>query len=208
MTAAAHHPDFDKAVAFALERLRNELPPTLYYHSAWHTEGDVLPATRRLAELAGVAPTEKGLLEVGAAYHDIGHIRDSRNHEAIGVGMMAESLPRFGFSPREIEIVAALIMATRLPQSPTNELERLLADADLDGLGRPDFLDTSKTLWRELTALGRTQTWAQWLETQLHFLRSHSYFTDTARALREDGKKLNIATLERLILEGQDEPGS
>jgi len=205
MTTATNHPDFDKAVAYALERLRNELPPTLTYHCAWHTEGDVLPAIRRLAELAGVTPAEKGLLEVGAAYHDIGHIRDSRNHEAIGVEMMAEALPRFGFSPRDIEIVAALIMATRLPQSPANELERLLADADLDGLGRPDFLDTSKALWQELAALGRSQAWAQWLETQLHFLRSHRYFTATARALREDGKKQNIALLERLIREGQVE---
>jgi predicted metal-dependent HD superfamily phosphohydrolase len=116
---------------------------------------------------------------------------------------MAEALPRFGFAPAEIERVAAMIMATRMPQSPTNELERLLADADLDALGRPDFLETSKALWRELGALGKPQSWAQWLEFQLRFLRSHRYFTATARVLRNEGKQQNIALVEGLIRDGK-----
>lgn len=197
--AAANHPDYDQAVAHALDRLRSELSPALTYHCARHTECDVLPAVRRLADLASVAQTEKRLLEIGAAYHDIGHICSSYRHEEIGVEIMAEALPRFGFSPAEIERVAAMIMATRMPQSPNSHLERLLADADLDVLGRPDFLDTSQALWRELGALGKPQAWAQWLQLQLHFLRSHYYFTATARALRDDGKQRNIALLEDLI---------
>lgn len=198
-TTTAGQPDYDQAIAHALKRLRGELPPSLSYHCAWHTEHDVLPAARRLGQLAGVTPTEQGILDVSAAYHDIGHIRISYGHEAISVEIMAGALPRFGFSAREIEHVAAMIMATRMPQSPKNELEQLLADADMDGLGRDDFLDTSKALWRENAALGRPQLWAQWLETQLRFLRSHRYFTALARALRDNGKQQNIAMLERLI---------
>lgn len=190
---------YDRAVAYALERLRRELPPTLTYHCAWHTEGDVLPAVRRLAQLAGVTQAEQGLLEVAAAYHDIGHIHSSHDHEAISIEIMADVLPRFSFSPAEIERVATMILATRLPQSATGELERLLADADMDGLGRSDFLDTSKALWQELAALGRPQSWAQWLDTQLRFLRAHRYFTAAARTLRDEGKQRNIALLEDMI---------
>jgi len=204
-TTAANHPDYGQAIEHALDRLRSELPPTLFYHCAWHTEHDVLPAARRLGHLAGVTQTEQGLLEVSAAYHDIGQIHISYGHEAISVEIMAEALPRFGFSPQDIERVAEMIMATRMPQSPKNELERLLADADMDGLGRTDFLDTSKALWRENAALGRTQSWAQWLETQLRFLRLHHYFTAPARALREDGKQHNIAMLEDLIRDARNE---
>lgn len=204
-TTTAQHPDYGQAVAYALDRLRRELPPTLSYHCAWHTEHDVLPAARRLGQLAGVTQTEQGILEVSAAYHDIGHIRISYGHEAISVEIMTEALPRFGFSAQEIERVAAMIMATRMPQSPKNELEQLLADADMDGLGRTDFLDTSKALWRESAALGRPQLWTQWLETQLRFLRSHRYFTTPARALREDGKQRNIAMLEQLIRDEHEE---
>ena len=204
-TTAANHPGYDQAIEYALDRLRSELPPSLFYHCAWHTEHDVLPAARQLGHLAGVTQTEQGLLEVSAAYHDIGHIRISYGHEAISIEIMAEALPRFGFAPPDIERVAEMIMATRMPQSPKNELERLLADADMDGLGRPDFLNTSKALWRENAALGRPQSWAQWLETQLRFLHSHRYFTAPARALRDDGKQHNIAMLEGLIRDAQTE---
>jgi len=204
-TTAANRPDYGQAIEYALDRLRHELPPTLLYHCAWHTEHDVLPAARRLGQLAGLTQNEQGVLEVSAAYHDVGHIHISYGHEAISIKIMAEALPRFGFDPREIERVATMIMATRMPQSPKNELERLLADADMDGLGRTDFLDTSKALWRENTALGRPhQSWAQWLEAQLRFLRSHRYFSAQARALREDGKQHNIAALEGMLRDTRD----
>jgi predicted metal-dependent HD superfamily phosphohydrolase len=206
-TTAASHPDHDRAIAYALDRLRAELPPTLSYHCVWHTEGDVLPAARRLGQLAGVTPPEQGLLEISAAYHDIGHIHISYGHEAISIKIMAEALPRFGFSPRDIERVTSMIMATRMPQSPKNDLEELLADSDMDGLGRTDFLDTSKALWRENAALGRPKSWVQWLEMQLRFLSSHRYFSTVARTLRDDGKQRNIAMLEGLIRDTRTESG-
>ncbi|MDH4133776.1 MAG: HD domain-containing protein [Gammaproteobacteria bacterium] len=198
-TAGTARPNYEKAIEYALDRLRGELPATLHYHCAWHTEGDVLPAARRLGQLAGVSPSEQGLINVGAAYHDVGHIHVSYGHEAISIKIMAEVLPRFGFSSQDIERVASLIMATRMPQSPKNELERLLADADMDGLGRTDFLVTSKALWQENMAYGKIQSWPQWLETQVRFLRAHRYFTSVARTLREEGKQQNIAMLEELI---------
>jgi len=192
-------PDYDGAIAYALGRLRNELPASLSYHCAWHTEGDVLPAVRRLAESAGKSRSDVRLLETGAAFHDLGHIHSSARHEAIGVEIAYEVLPRYGFSPVDIGRVAAMIMATRMPQSPNNSLEQLLADADLDSLGREDFLDISKALWQERVALGIPHSWPAWLELQLLFLRSHRYFTDAARALRDDGKQRNIELLETLI---------
>ncbi|HCU54189.1 MAG TPA: phosphohydrolase [Gammaproteobacteria bacterium] len=198
-TAGPSHPQYDQAITYALDRMRSELPPHLTYHSAWHTEHDVLPAARHLGQLAGLKPSDQRLLEVSAAYHDIGHIHISYGHEAISIKIMAEVLPSFGFPSRDIERIALLIMATRMPQSPTNELEQLLADADLDGLGRPDFLDTSTALWKERASLGVSHSWAQWLEVQLRFLRSHRYFTDVARTLRDEGKQRNIQMLEGLI---------
>jgi len=192
-------PDYGQAIAYAIGRLRNELPASLTYHCAEHTEHDVLPAVRRLAERAGLSPNDAALLEIGAAFHDLGHIHNSARHEAIGVEIAYEILPRFGFSPVDTGRVAAMIMATRMPQSPNTLLEQLLADADLDSLGREDFLETSKALWKERAALGMPHRWTEWLELQLLFLRSHRYFTDAARTLREDGKQRNIAFLEQLI---------
>lgn len=192
-------PDYPGAVAYALNLLRNELPPQLLYHNAMHTEGDVLPAAVRLARLSNLAEPDLHLLEVAAAFHDLGQIRAVLWHELIGAGIMSDVLPRFGFSPEEIERVSGMILATELPQTPLNEEQAILCDADLDSLGREDFFATSRALWQERTACGMVIARQTWLETQLRFLKNHQYFTRAAHALRDEGKRRNIDLLERLV---------
>lgn len=201
---SSNRPDYSGAVDYALRRLRAELSPQLFYHNAQHTEEDVLPAVVRLARLSNIAEPVLHLLEVAAAFHDLGQIVTSLGHEQIGIGIMSEVLPRYGFSTEDIERVSGMILATRLPQSPQNEEQALLCDADLDSLGREDFLETSTALWHERTACGLIIPWQTWLQGQLRFLQSHQYFTPAARALRQDGKLKNIELLERLIRDGQD----
>lgn len=202
----APNPDYAGAVAYALDRLRAELPARLSYHNTLHTEEDVLPAAVRLAQLSNLAEADLHLLEVGAAFHDLGQIKTSMGHELIGIEIMSTVLPQYGFGAEHIERVRGMIMATRLPQTPLNEEQALLCDADLDSLGREDFLATSKALWQERAASGLVIPWPTWLENQLHFLQSHQYFTPAARGLRDEGKQKNIELLERLI-EGEPVPG-
>jgi len=203
---SSNSPDYSGAVNYALHRLRTELPPRLFYHNILHTEEDVLPAVVRLARLSNVTEPDLHLLEVAAAFHDLGQIETSLGHEQIGIEVMSEVLPRYGFSAGDIERVAGMILATRLPQSPQNEEQALLADADLDSLGREDFMATSKALWQERAACGLVIPWQTWLENQLHFLQAHRYFTSAAQTLRQDGKQKNIAILKRLIC-GEQVPG-
>jgi uncharacterized protein len=180
--------------------LRAELPPQLFYHNVEHTEEDVLPAALRLAHLSQKTdPDDLHLLEVAAAFHDIGQIEGSLGHELVGIEVVSRVLPQFGFGPEEIERVAGMILATRLPQTPLNEEQAILCDADLDSLGRDDFFPISKALWREREACGLIIPWQAWLANQLQFLQSHQYFTPAARTLRQAGKLRNIALLERLI---------
>lgn len=198
-TTSLRIPDYAGAVAYALNRLRAELPPRLTYHNAMHTEADVLPAAVRLARLSNLAEADLHLLEVAAAFHDIGQITTTLGHEQVGVDIMSEVLPRFGFSASAIERVSGMIMATEMPQTPLNQEQELLCDADLDSLGREDFFPVSKALWRERAACGMVIPWQTWLVIQLQFLQSHAYFTPAAQALRNDGKQKNIELLERLI---------
>jgi len=192
-------PDYTAAIAYALNRLRTELPAHLYYHNALHTEEDVLPAVVRLARLSNVAEPDLHLLEVGAAFHDLGQIRTNLGHELIGIEIMSGVLPGLGFSPQEIGRVSGMILATRMPQTPLNDEQALLCDADLDSLGREDFFATSKALWQERAACGLVIPWQTWLENQHCFLTDHRYFSHAAQALRDEGKRKSIELLERLI---------
>lgn len=192
-------PDYAGAIAYALQRLRTELPARLHYHNALHTEADVLPAVRRLAQLSKVSDYDLRLLEVGAAFHDLGQIKTDLGHEMIGMEIIAQVLPGFAFGSEEIARVSGMILATRMPQTPLNDEQALLCDADLDSLGREDFFVTSKALWQERTAAGLVIPWPIWLKDQLRILQTHQYFTPAAQALRQEGKQRNIDMLERLI---------
>jgi len=185
-------PDYDGAIAFALNRLRNELAPELVYHSIWHTEHEVMPAAVLFARTCAVDEQDLRLVEVAAAYHDIGMIETHVEHEQRGAAIAAVVLPEYGFDQQAITRIKGMIMATRLPQSPTDLLEQILADADLDVLGREDFPERNSLLRQELAALGKVVSDEEWFTSQQNFLQQHVYFTEAARTLREEGLRANL----------------
>jgi uncharacterized protein len=188
-------PDFERAKQYALERLERELRETLYFHSLAHTRDDVAPAVERLAEMEGVEGEALLLLRTAALYHDLGFIELYDDHESVSIRIATESLPKFGYTPHQIERIRNMIQATRLPQSPHNLLEEILADGDLDNLGRDDFAERSRLLRAEQEARGINVSDEDWYERQLEFLRNHQYFTDAARRLRDAGKQQNLQSL-------------
>jgi uncharacterized protein len=195
-------PDDKQAMSYAYKLLTRKLPTTLTYHSLTHTRDDVVPAVERLANMMGVGGEDLVLLRTAACFHDTGFVEQRDEHEAASARIAARILPRFGYTSHQIRAIAGMIMATRLPQTPRTPLEQILADADLDSLGRADFLRTSQALRSELAAFGADISEAAWYERQLAFLGSHRYFTPAACTLRDAGKRRNIALLEKLISAG------
>jgi uncharacterized protein len=195
--------DFEGARQHALEHLERELSPVYTYHSLAHTRDEVVPVAEWLASLEGVSGEALLLLRTAAYYHDIGLLRQRLNHEAAGVQIAAATLPRFGYDPAQIQAIGGMIMATQLPQRPRTPLEALLADADLDVLGRIDFLYRNQALHAEIEAFDGPIGYAQWYGEQLRFIQTHRYWTATARALRDDQKRINSAALLRLLEECQ-----
>lgn len=193
-------PDWEGIKAYALARLARDLPPELRYHSIRHTRADVLPAVERLAALAGVNEDELLLLRTAALYHDMGYMERYADNESVGARIARETLPDFGYSSDQIAAIERMILATRMPQAPQNFLEALICDADLDSLGREDYLDTSHDLHAELGACCTPIPLKDWYRRQLDFLSNHTYFTEVARDLREAGKQENIRRLETLLL--------
>jgi uncharacterized protein len=87
-------------------------------------------------------------------------------------------------------------MATRLPQSAHTLPEKILADADLDVLGRRDFFVRNQVLRAELAESGTVFSDETWLNGQLDLVSNHRYFTASARRMRYEGKLKNIEKLK------------
>jgi uncharacterized protein len=190
-----NQPDFEGAEQYALKRLERELAPDLVYHSMRHTCNDVVPAVERLAAMEGVREEEYLLVRTAAIYHDLGFIEQYSGHESVGIRIAAEVLPDFGFRSSQVETIANIIRATKLPQSPHNLLEEIMDDADLDVFGRDDFFIRNQDLRTELATYGRPTSDVEWYTGQLKFLQEHSYFTAAARKLRGPTKQRNLEEL-------------
>jgi len=120
--------------------------------------------------------------------------------------MARQKLPGFGFTEQQIELITALILATRLPHKPTSLLERILVDADMIILTREDFWQCHGELRDEMEILGEPLSDRQWYESQLAFLETHHYFTDVAIADREQVKQQRILELRQRLTACGEEP--
>ncbi len=197
------HPDsFEHAKQYARQRLERELSPELTYHSLEHTSQDVVPAAQVFAAGEGIQGDDLRLLLTAAWFHDLGFIEVRPGHEAVGIRLAAEVLPGLGYSAAELQVVAGMIQATVVPQQPTTLLEEILADADLDVLGRDDFWPRNVKLRQETAFFGKAFTDADWYAGQLMFVEAHTYFTATARALRDAGQRQSVALLRRALEKG------
>jgi uncharacterized protein len=186
---------FEQAGNYILEKLRKELPAHLVYHSIDHID-DVYNAAAKLAALENLTKQETQLLLTAAQYHDAGFMVKAAGHEEESCRIAQQVLPGFGYTPEEIEQVCNLIKATQLPQSPKNHLEEILADADLDYLGREDYFDISQRLYEELALTGNIGNKEDWKQAQINFLENHSYFTPTAINLRQAKKEENLRIIK------------
>jgi uncharacterized protein len=152
-----------------------------------------------LAGMEGVQGDALSLLLTAAWFHDLGFVEQPRYHELISARIAVQVLPGFGYTNKQVEIVRWAILATAIPQYPQSLLERILTDADLDVLGRDDFMLTNDNLRRELALFGQEFSDLDWYSRQLQFLEAHTYFTDSARALRDTGQLKNIRMLEKKL---------
>ncbi|MBS1532511.1 MAG: YitT family protein [Bacteroidetes bacterium] len=184
----------EQAGEFILNKIEKELPETFYYHNIDHTR-DVYAAAKMIGEAENITDDEMQLLLTAACYHDSGYLVSIHEHEKESCKIAREHLPSFWFSQPDIDKICGMIMATRIPQSPRNHLEQILADADLDYLGRDDFFTIGDKFYRELGLTDRDE----WNRMQVKFLNGHQYFTQTALNLRGPKRRRNLEQVKALL---------
>ncbi len=190
--------DFQKAKQYIINLLGSDLSKDFIYHDLEHTL-DVYQSASRFGQMAGLSEHELLLLQTAALYHDVGLIYAIDDHEDKGIEIINSVLPEFGYSKEEIDIIAQMIIATKLPQSPKNKLDELLCDADLDYLGRDDFFMTGSKLhleWQRMKIMD--VPFDEWISIQKSFLKSHGYFSSIAQEIRNGGKEANLRQLESI----------
>jgi len=196
---------YEDVDCYVLDLLEEKLPKNIYYHDLKHTI-DVIVNVEIIGHEEGVTDHEMVLLKTAALFHDIGFIEGYDDHEVLGIQIATKILQEFKYSEADIKIVGDLIYSTRLPQTPKTKLEEIICDADLDYLGRSDYVPVSRNLFKELVEFGLMKNdEIAWLKTQVTFLNQHRYHTNTAKRRRNKHKLEQLQMLKKQLKSSTEE---
>lgn len=177
-----------KLKSFIIRKLTEELSEDLSYHGVHHTI-HVLEVCDQYIRRYGLRGREAFLIRTAALMHDVGIATTYSNHEEASVRFAWDFLPTWGYSKSDLKKVEDMIMATRIPQNPTNLPAMILCDADLDYLGTSQFFSIGNTLFKELQAYGVVRNEEEWDRLQVRFLKNHQFHTPFAQKNREPVKR-------------------
>jgi predicted metal-dependent HD superfamily phosphohydrolase len=181
-----------------LNKLKAELSENLFYHAVEHTL-DVYNCAESIAKEEGVTDSDLKLLLVAAIYHDAGYLIQNKNHEEHSCAIAREYLPQFQYAKEDLDLICRIIMSTKIPQHPKTHLEEIICDADLNYLGRTDFISIQEKLYEEMFAFGYITNKKEWNKVQVNFMQNHHYFTPTAIKHNYLQKEKNIAIVQSKI---------
>lgn len=185
-----------------LELLKTNLPENLYYHGADHTL-KAMDVAEEYIKHHKLGVHEAQLLRLAVLLHDVGYTKSSLNHEEEGANIAKELMSDLGYTFLQIKVVSDLIRATRMPHRPTNQLERIICDVDLDYLGRENYKEVSELLFKELHENSIIDSREDWVKMQVDFLENHKFHTLYARNERQPVKEKWLAELRSSLPLGE-----
>lgn len=176
-----------------LDELKKKLASHLSYHSYKHII-DVANVCDNYIKLYKIDEDMAKLIRIAAICHDFGYTVSPIDHEERSI-VLIEPILKPILTKNEIALINGMIRATKIPQQPQTFYEKIIADADLDYLGRNDYNELSENLHQELLHFGVIKTEREWLDLQIKFLEKHEYHTLYAKWNR---RKLKLRKLNEL----------
>lgn len=182
-----------------LEFFANKTSVEDLYHNLSHTI-EVVELSNKIALEEKLSYDDKEILLIAAWFHDTGHFNCCNGHEDQSVEFAKDFLDNKSYPEQKIDRIVGCIRATKIPQNPSNKLEQIICDADLQHLGMADIEERGFTLRKELEIKGiKKVDDIEWLKSSLEFLSNHKFFTDYAIKTYGDQKKINQMNIEKKL---------
>lgn len=170
------------------------------YHNIDHTYF-MVEKVREMGEYFKLSERDQEDLFFAAWLHDVGYWDGkAEGHEMRGAEIAQTTLSEFGLPQSRIDRIKNGILATQMPQSPTDLFESILCDADLYHLGTESFYDQTLLLKCEKEKTGSHPiNLKDWLKDSREFAQKHTYHTSFGQRFLEPVKKVNLKFLELKI---------
>ncbi len=175
---------------------RTHHDPRLVYHNFEHTQG-VVDAAQQIANHYQLNEQDFFTVTVAAYFHDTGYFDDALQHEAKGAALADQFLVENNVGDEVRDNVKSAILATKIPQNPKNQIDKIICDADLFHLGMADFRKNGKLMHKEVELIyDKKISKLDWRKRDIQFMESHRYQTDYVMLLLNDQKLANISKLK------------
>ncbi len=172
------------------------------YHNIDHTL-QIVEKSQEIGEYYKLGKEDLEDLYFSSWMHDVGYWDgDGEGHEARGAEMAEQYLVELGINLERIERIKSMILATKIPQKPSNLLEEIICDADLYHLSSEKFYEQTLLLKKEKENSGNEKMpLVEWLRGSQVFMLSHNYHTEYAKKFLQPGKERNLKLIEMKIEE-------
>tara|TARA_Y100000996_G_scaffold343843_1_gene281497 strand:+ start:1503 stop:2105 length:603 start_codon:yes stop_codon:yes gene_type:complete len=181
----------EELIELVYKDLSNKLDSKYHYHNLHHTKR-VINSAKQIGNHYNLSRDDWRDLLTACLLHDYGFIKSHIDHEEIGAQISKEILPGYYFSDDHIESVSSLILITKVEEKPSNLLESIIRDADLEYIGSGDFEKISEYLKKEWLECGVVDNENQFYKIQYEFLLSHNFYTAYMQEKGRDQKIKNI----------------
>ena len=169
---------------FIMDKLDNELKPTMYFHNAKHTK-DIYTLTELIGRAEDISHEELLLCRTAALFIDIGYINTYEDNENENVNYAREILPKFRYSKEQTDAICNLIQSIKFTEANKTKIESILMDACQNYLGRVDYIEHSKKLYQEVKERVTSLSEKEWFYHELRLIERFKFYTNTAKMLQE-----------------------
>ncbi|GGZ61788.1 HD domain-containing protein [Mesonia mobilis] len=173
----------------------------LAFHNGEHTK-EVFASAKKIGTYVNLSQEELEIVLLAALFHDTGNSDCFKGHEDISARKASDYLTQLNFDKEKIEQVVKCILATKMPQSPSNLLEQVICDADLAHLGKENFISKNRLLREEWSEhLKMCFSNREWVKLNIEFLECHRYFTSYGKKVLQPQKEINLKELKQQFSE-------
>jgi len=184
---------------YVIRFLEEKLPESMVFHTIDHAKY-VVEKSEIIGRKSGLTEDELNLVKLCAWFHDVGYAINPEEHEEESVKIASEFLKSQGVDDQVIKKITNCILATRIPQQPTDIMSQVLCDADLMHLTEDDYferLDKMRKEWANLS--GEKISKRRFHKMSKKFFQRHRYHTDFAKTELQPKKDKNLQLIEQEI---------
>lgn len=188
----------EETYEYCIDFLEKSRCKSFPFHSVQHTK-EVYKYVKTIADYEGVFGSDLEPILIAALFHDTGMAKTHVDHEEQSVVYALEFLKNRKYPEEKIGIVTSCIMATKMPQTPEKQAEKIICDADLYHLGIENYMFKNERLRAEWkTFFNREFSQEQWYSINIKFLENQKFHTSYGKTVLENRKHLNYQMLKEM----------